>query len=311
GMRNSLVRLVRKNWLTSMFGGGSKTTAVRKELSEAQREKLKSYTPSLTDDSKKGRAGKGTSVSSFVEESEQFLSDQFDKDQIRARGFLPYMYNYNPPKDIANTIEGVAKELLQESGKKFDSDSVRKFEFERDNELKFELISRVAEEVSHWPKNSHLVHFDTIEDVIQFYQQPIHNITHFQKMARAKNLPKNISILEDAVRFHPEDTHLWHGGVTAFPGQGGQVVTLRNKRLYREFRPKEEWYEYEEENFDYTPVDKGMPWDPEITKKMDSIGSKRYSLARKGFIGDSVTNTGYTVDLRDSPFKDQKKANKK
>lgn len=64
-------------------------------------EKLKSYTPSLTDDSKRGRAGKvfsifrrkeinnnfqGTSVSSFVEESEQFLSDQFDKDQIRARG---------------------------------------------------------------------------------------------------------------------------------------------------------------------------------------------------------------------------------
>lgn len=59
-------------------------------------------------------------------------------------------------------------------------------------------------------------------------------------------------------------------GVTAFPGDGGKVIGLRNKRIYRQFRPKQEWFDYEDQTFDHEPVDKGMPWDPEIAKKMDS-----------------------------------------
>lgn len=36
-------------------------------------------------------------------------------------------------------------------------------------------------------------------------------------------------------------------GITAFPGEGGEVFSLRNKRLYRQFQPKEKWFDYEDQ----------------------------------------------------------------
>lgn len=65
-------------------------------------------------------------------------------------------------------------------------------------------------------------------------------------------------------------------GVTAFPGDGGKIFGLRNKRLYREFQPKKEWFDFEDMNFDYEPIDKDMPWDPEIARKMDRYTYKKF-----------------------------------
>lgn len=69
-------------------------------------------------------------------------------------------------------------------------------------------------------------------------------------------------------------------GVTAFPGDGGQVYGIRNQRIYRQFTPKKEWFEYEDQSFDYQPIDKGMPWDPEVARKMDSFVDKRFTSKR-------------------------------
>lgn len=173
----------------------------------------------------------------------------------------------------------------------------------------------------------------TLADVIEFYKRPFRNITEYAQMARdgKRYLPKNLHILENPVRFHPEDTHTYHGGwqstsffspsfltffvwhffvsevmtvkgtnwvslpvfiqtnlilisgVTAFPGKGGKVYGIRNKRLYRQFKPKEEWFDFEDESFDYSRPDASMPWDPEIAEKMDRYPTKRYNLKTKLF----------------------------
>jgi len=39
--------------------------------------------------------------------------------------------------------------------------------------------------------------------------------------------------------------------VTGNPGEGGTVYSIRNKRIYREFKPKKEWFDYDDQNFDY------------------------------------------------------------
>ena len=67
-------------------------------------------------------------------------------------------------------------------------------------------------------------------------------------------------------------------GVTAFPGSGGQVLGLRNKRLYRQFNPKKEWFEFEEQNFSYERVDKDMPWDPDMARRMDREVNKKFTV---------------------------------
>lgn len=72
-------------------------------------------------------------------------------------------------------------------------------------------------------------------------------------------------------------------GETAFPGKGGEVFGLRNKRLYRQFKPKKDWFDFEEECFDYTRQDEGMPWDPEIAERMDRYPTKRYNLKTRRF----------------------------
>jgi hypothetical protein len=65
-------------------------------------------------------------------------------------------------------------------------------------------------------------------------------------------------------------------GVTAFPGTGGKVLGLRNKRLYRQFRPKQEWFDYEEQTFDHESLDEGMPWDTKIAEKMDRYVDRKF-----------------------------------
>ena len=100
-----------------------------------------------------------------------------------------------------------------------------------------------------------------------------------------------LKIIEHPKRFHPNDISATHGGVTAFPGDGGRVFGIRTSRLYREFKPKKEWYDYEEQNFNYDDISKGlfnkfklrslkltgMPWDPEIARKMDSQPDIRFT----------------------------------
>lgn len=56
------------------------------------------------------------------------------------------------------------------------------------------------------------------------------------------------------------------------------MLSIRNKRLYRQFRPKKEWFDYEEQAFDYTPMDKNLPWDPEMIRKMDRYTDKKFYL---------------------------------
>ena len=69
-----------------------------------------------------------------------------------------------------------------------------------------------------------------------------------------------------------------HLGVTAFPGTGGQIFGLRNQRIYRQFNPKKEWYDFEEQNFNYEKVDSGMPWDSEMAQRMDREIDKKFSV---------------------------------
>ncbi|VDN03862.1 unnamed protein product, partial [Thelazia callipaeda] len=143
----------------------------------------------------------------------------------------------------------------------------------------------LGERLCHVVPNSELHSIKTVGDLIDFYGRPFRNLTKYAQMARdnKRTLPKNLHIIEHPFRFHPEDIHSYHGGETAFPGKGGEVISLRNKRLYRQFKPKEHWFDYEEETFDYERPDKGMPWDPEIAERMDQYPTKRYNLKAKGF----------------------------
>jgi hypothetical protein len=64
--------------------------------------------------------------------------------------------------------------------------------------------------------------------------------------------------------------------VTAFPGEHGAIKNLRDQRLYRSFRARREWYEWQDNAFDATQVPKHAPWSAENIKRMDNASFEEH-----------------------------------
>uniref|UniRef100_A0A0N5CAX6 Large ribosomal subunit protein mL50 n=1 Tax=Strongyloides papillosus TaxID=174720 RepID=A0A0N5CAX6_STREA len=217
-------------------------------------------------------------ISKLVNPNQQVVVDDVDDEQphldsIRARGILPYKNSYNPPSNLKDVITNAVSSVLSTEESDFN-------EIDLSNNLKDKasLLIKLGNELSHHIPNSKLHEIKTVADVYNFYSEPVCNVTEYVEMARDPTIPENVAIKEEAVRFHPEDVESYHGGVTAFPGSGGEVYGLRNKRIHREFNPRKEWYDYEDKHFDYTKIDANKPWDPRIAEKMDKYVSRKYQI---------------------------------
>uniref|UniRef100_A0A915B1J6 Large ribosomal subunit protein mL50 n=1 Tax=Parascaris univalens TaxID=6257 RepID=A0A915B1J6_PARUN len=279
-MRRSMVNYIRvKRFLPSIFQRASPQVEGAQTMSKEQQEKLKGALSKLRTD-KPREVPRKAELSEF--DSEAAFDASIDMDSIRARGLLKYRYNYEPPKDLEERVRNmITKELADIVDKK--EEDVMKIDLTTNAQLKFKLLDLIGRTLKHTVPNAELHRMKTVEDVIEFYRQPTSNLTKYAKMARDETLPRNLYIMEHPVRFHPDDKDAYHGGVTAYPGSGGRVLGLRNKRLYRQFQPKKEWFDYEDQSFDYTRPDKDMPWDPEVAKRMDRYPSKKYILSKKAF----------------------------
>lgn len=257
----------------------TKKRAVEQKMtvSEEAENMLKKMLPSLKsgDEPAKQRYSDGDELLDGV------CEQKIDMDSIRARGFLKFRYSYEPPDDLDDQIEKVTNEVRPLG----EGEELRKIDLTQDRRLKFQLLDLLGERLCHVVPNCELHRMKTIGDVIDFYGRPFQNLTKYAQMARdnKQTLPTNLHVMEHPVRFHPEDIHAYHGGETAFPGRGGEVYSLRNKRLYKQFKPKENWFDYEDDTFDYSRPDKGMPWDPEIAERMDRYPVKKYNLETKMF----------------------------
>jgi len=196
-------------------------------------------------------------------------------DSIRARSLLKNNYCYQPSDNIAIIIKESASEL----GISLNNSDYLTSKLD-DIDKKEKLLIKLGNDTKHFVPNSQLHKISVLGDVLEFYSKPVNNITKYSEMARDEDLPKNIAVMENPVRFNPNDTESPHGGVTAFPGEGGQIYGLRNKRIYRQFKPRKEWYEYEEQSFDYDDPSKGLTWDPEIAKKMDRYPDRKFLVNR-------------------------------
>ncbi|KAK6736378.1 hypothetical protein RB195_019202 [Necator americanus] len=278
-MRVSAVTYVRaRSFLSSLFGKSKSTSeGDATKLTKQQQEKLLTILPGLRTDAPKSK--REEEVGSY--EAADILDYQLDMDSIRARGLLKYRYNYEPSVNVRDTVLKTAREIFP--AKDEGPSDIPQIQL-TDNTLKAKIITTLSEKMRHCPTNARLMHIKSVQDLIDFYEEPVKNITEYTKLARQESKPINIYMLENARRFHPEDIDAWHGGITAFPGSGGKVISLRNKRLLRQFQPKADWYDYEDQTFDYNRPDKDMPWDSEIARRMDRYPEKRFDLKSRQFI---------------------------
>ncbi|KFD56139.1 hypothetical protein M514_02917 [Trichuris suis] len=188
-----------------------------------------------------------------------------EMDRIRARGFLKRLEAYQPAENVEETIRMVFSKCCDSAApgdwKSFALD---------DRRFKLRFIGEAEKALGKRVLNSELHQLKTVQDVVDFFKVPVEVITSYSQMARSNSLPKNLHILEDAVRFHPlTDTE--HDGVSAFPKSSTYVSSLRFRRFLKGYRAKTEWHHYEDKHFDFTATPEDAPWLKSKAERLDNI----------------------------------------
>ncbi|KAI6194214.1 39S ribosomal protein L50, mitochondrial [Aphelenchoides besseyi] len=260
--RYSTSRWVLQRTFRKFWGSTSKETN-NSPMSPQEREALKEKGPLVVLKDELSER-KGLDLYNEIAKRE-LLDEQGAMDKIRARGIMPFNYNYDPPKNLTEIFASVAKNNeLQVDDKKFPNLSA-----------KSKVLLELGKQLNHYVPSSKLLYVESMEDALQFYQKSVRNTTDYAQMARNSDLPANLTVNEHPTRFHPNDTDAVHKGITAYPGTGGKIFGLRNKRIYRQYRPKQDWFDYEEQKFDHERPDRNNPWDKEMAAKMDRYTDRK------------------------------------
>ncbi|XP_055627622.1 39S ribosomal protein L50, mitochondrial [Toxorhynchites rutilus septentrionalis] len=148
---------------------------------------------------------------------------------LASRGYLRPVKPYSPPENVESTIVAIGNTLKL---------SDRKQSFTT-NELKFEFLAACYNAFKHSVPNSRLHEINTMDDTIDFYQTPVSTTLPLESL-KPVELPENLHIQHEYIRFHPE-TDTMFGGKSAFPKSSTIVTGLKYKDKYRGHAAKKSW----------------------------------------------------------------------
>ncbi|XP_034188971.2 mitochondrial ribosomal protein L50 [Osmia lignaria lignaria] len=156
-----------------------------------------------------------------------------DTASLSTKGFLRYRKAYNPPDDVSNRINKICEEQsISASNETKINDPLQRFN----------LFLACEREFDHLLNNSNLCFIETIADLKEYYQTPVGNATPWEVM-RKMDLPPNLHINYDYVRFHP-DTDTIFNGKTAFPKSSTLVTGLKYKKKYPGHQQEDPYLEH-------------------------------------------------------------------
>ncbi|XP_054288883.1 39S ribosomal protein L50, mitochondrial isoform X3 [Macrosteles quadrilineatus] len=141
---------------------------------------------------------------------------------MAARGFLRPLKDYSPPKDAVERCESICSELL---GPKLDDTTPI-----TEPKTRFAVLNECYKQLNHSVPNSLLYTITTVGDLKSFYATPVSTTTPLDKM-KTMDLPENLHVQYEPIRFHPETDSLF-GGQTAYPKSSTLVTGLRTKKKY-------------------------------------------------------------------------------
>ncbi|XP_053685537.1 uncharacterized protein LOC128735079 [Sabethes cyaneus] len=148
---------------------------------------------------------------------------------LASRGYLRPVKPYSPPKDVRDKILELSKVLSK-------TNSNEKF---ADVQQKFALLSACHKAFNHAVPNSQLHEITSIDDTIAFYQTPVDTTLPLDAL-KTVDLPQNLFIQHEYIRFHPESDTMF-GGKSAFPKSSTIVTGLKYKDKYRGHIAKKSW----------------------------------------------------------------------
>uniref|UniRef100_A0A023G4G5 Large ribosomal subunit protein mL50 n=1 Tax=Amblyomma triste TaxID=251400 RepID=A0A023G4G5_AMBTT len=152
------------------------------------------------------------------------------------RGFCRPMKPYKPADDVEDRVKAIFEDVL---GQKADSSWLQTPIAEP--LLKFRLLTRCIKEFGHDIPSSQLMNVKCADDVVEFFSTPIEGLSPYETLVKQKDqLPKNLHVVPNYVRFHPE-TDTFFGGVNAYPGTSTIVTGLKAKKKYKGYVASPTW----------------------------------------------------------------------
>ncbi|XP_053623089.1 large ribosomal subunit protein mL50 [Plodia interpunctella] len=149
-------------------------------------------------------------------------------ESLAARGFLRPNKPWDPPANIEETI----LKICAQKGLKADAQF-------QGLDIKFDILNACYKETGHSVPNSLLHTIECIGDLKEFYKTPVDTKTPYDALLKM-DLPKNLHVQENYVRFHPDKDTLFNG-VSAYPKSSTIVTGLRWKKKYEGYTAKRSW----------------------------------------------------------------------
>jgi large subunit ribosomal protein L50 len=161
---------------------------------------------------------------------------EFDVHALNARGFLRFQKPYTPPANATGMALELCRSCLDVKG---DETALIKTELS-DPRQKYELLTKAFDKFQHGVPNSMLHMMNTVGDIVEFYSTPVKTTTPYEELGRCDNLPPNLHVQKEPLRFHPETDTMFRGE-SAFPKSSTIVTGLRAKKIYRGYEAKMTW----------------------------------------------------------------------
>lgn len=147
--------------------------------------------------------------------------------------------SYTPPSNIEEIIYRIANETIDNFKQDIRTDGNWKTIYLTNSLNKYNLLTRCMKEFSHTISNMTLNDLKTLEDVYQYFSTPIQDTNVLENLQQSSDLPKNIHIQLDAVRYTPE-TNGFFNELDAFPKRSTKVIDLWYKKKYPSYPKNEE-----------------------------------------------------------------------
>ncbi|CAF3045249.1 unnamed protein product [Rotaria socialis] len=146
---------------------------------------------------------------------------------------------YTPPSNVEQIISRIANETIDNFKEETRSNDNWKSIYLKNPLSKYNLLTRCMKECSHTVSNMTLNDIKTLEDVYQYFSTSVNDTNVLEDLQQSSELPKNVHIQLDAVRFTPE-TSTFFNELDAFPKRSTKIIDLWYKKKYASYPKNEE-----------------------------------------------------------------------
>ncbi|XP_022188152.2 uncharacterized protein LOC111046819 [Nilaparvata lugens] len=157
--------------------------------------------------------------------------------KISARGFLRNLKEYIPPDHVNSRVTAICERIL---GKENAISPKYKL---TDPNIRYTLFTECFNEFKHGIPNSLLFKIVTLDDLRAFYETPVDTTAPYDALKKRTDLPENLYLQPDYVRFHP-DTDVMFKGKSVFAKSSTLVTGLRTRKKYKGYTTKSP-YDYD------------------------------------------------------------------